>query len=99
MPKCVAKTPTGAICGKPATTFDREQGGYVCPKHSPKPLRERYLTPDEVAEQLSVSPLTVRKWLRSGELKGVKAGKQWRIKEAVLNDFLKETTEDTGKEG
>jgi excisionase family DNA binding protein len=58
----------------------------------PKETRKRYLTPDEVAAQLAVSPLTVRRWLRSGKLKGVKAGKQWRISEGALKTFLESPT-------
>jgi excisionase family DNA binding protein len=93
MPKCVAKTKTGAVCGKPATTLDPAQGGHVCPAHATRQPGERYLTPEDVAGRLSVSPLTVRRWLRKGELKGLKAGKQWRIREADLKAFLEGTAE------
>ncbi len=54
-------------------------------------MKERLLTPVEAAARLSVSPKTVLNWLRSGQLKGVKAGgKLWRIREADLEAFLKE---------
>ena len=46
---------------------------------------EKFITPEEAGEQLKVKAATVKTWLRSGDLKGVKFGKQWRIKE---NDWL-----------
>ncbi|GAA6756343.1 hypothetical protein Thermus77420_18190 [Thermus thalpophilus] len=41
-----------------------------------KPL---FLTPEELAEALRVSPETVRRWLRNGEVKGQRAGRLWRV--------------------
>jgi len=52
--------------------------------------RLRLLTPEEAAERLNVSPLTVRKWLRSGRLRGVKVSVLWRIREQDLEKFIKE---------
>ena len=49
---------------------------------------ERIFTPDQVAERLSVSPKTVKDWLRAGKLKGVKAGRLWRVRERDLEAFL-----------
>jgi len=51
-------------------------------------MEERLLTPEEVAERLVVSPNTIRTWLRTGELKGIKVGRLWRIKESYLEDLL-----------
>jgi len=48
------------------------------------------LTPKEVAEKLRVSEQTVLRWLRNGKLKGVKAGRLWRIREEDLQEFIKE---------
>jgi excisionase family DNA binding protein len=42
----------------------------------------------EVATHLKVSTRTVREWLRSGKLKGLKAGRLWRIREEELRAFL-----------
>lgn len=51
---------------------------------------ERLLTPDQVAERLSLSVLTVRAWLRSGRLPGVKpGGKVWRVREADLDEYIR----------
>ncbi len=49
---------------------------------------ERYLSPDDVAHKLNVKPLTVRRWLKSGKLKGLKVGRLWRIRESELEAFL-----------
>ena len=43
-----------------------------------------------VAEKLKVSEQTVLRWLRNGKLKGVKAGRLWRVKEEDLREFIKE---------
>ncbi len=51
--------------------------------------QERYLSPDEVAQRLNVKPLTVRRWLKSGNLKGLKLGPLWRVRESNLEAFLK----------
>lgn len=46
----------------------------------------------EVARRLGVSPRTVAKWLRDGELKGIKiphdGGHIWRVREDDLEDFI-----------
>jgi len=49
----------------------------------------KMLTPEQVAERLAVTPNTVRGWLRSGMLKGVKLGKKvWRVREEDLQNYL-----------
>ena len=50
----------------------------------------RLLSTRRVAEQLDVSPRTVAKWLRDGELRGVKLypGQNWRVEEAELVRFI-----------
>ncbi len=50
---------------------------------------ERLLTPEEIASRLNVSNVTVGRWLRGGKLKGLKAGRQWRVRESDLERFLK----------
>jgi len=50
---------------------------------------EKLLTPEDTAKALSVKPETVREWLRTGKLKGVKMGRLWRIRESDLEAFLK----------
>jgi len=51
-------------------------------------MEERLLTPEEVASILAVSPKSVREWLRRGKLKGVKAGRLWRVRKRDLDTFL-----------
>lgn len=49
-----------------------------------------YLLPEEVGDLLRVPVATVRRWLREGTLRGVKAGpRQWRIRRVDLDAFLK----------
>jgi excisionase family DNA binding protein len=57
-------------------------------------MAERLLTVSQVAERMQVNPETVRRWLRSGRLRGSlpggdKAG--WRISEADLQRFIDES--------
>lgn len=49
---------------------------------------EKYYTIEEVAEMLKVAYLTVYRWIKTGKLEAVKAGKQYRIKATVLNIYL-----------
>ena len=61
--------------------------------------RDKWLTPDEVAEIIRVSGKTVREWLRKGTLKGVKIGKIWRIREDDLKALLSGGTTVSYKAG
>lgn len=50
-----------------------------------KPL----LTPQQVAERLAVAPKTVRKWLRDGEIPGIKLSpKVWRVRQEKLEEWI-----------
>jgi excisionase family DNA binding protein len=50
---------------------------------------EKVYSPEEAAEILGVHQETVRQWLRSGKLGGVKAGPRlWRVRESDLQKFL-----------
>jgi excisionase family DNA binding protein len=51
---------------------------------------EQLLTVDEVARRLGVTAETVRRWLRSGELRGVRFARKagWRIRESDLQAYL-----------
>ncbi|MCM0758495.1 helix-turn-helix domain-containing protein [Sporomusa sphaeroides DSM 2875] len=46
------------------------------------------ITVEEVAKGLNVTQATVRFWLKTGRLKGVKAGKQWRIMPEELREMI-----------
>lgn len=49
---------------------------------------EELLTPKEAASILKVSPITIRSWLRSGRLKGVKVSNMWRVRRSDLDELL-----------
>ena len=56
-------------------------------------MDEQLLSPEQAAQVLSVSPKTVREWLKAGKLNGVKLGKLWRIRESdltssIINDLI-----------
>lgn len=51
-------------------------------------ISDKLLTPEEVAEKFSVTVNTVRDWLRTGELPGIKIGKIWRVRQQELNEFI-----------
>lgn len=53
-------------------------------------LNGKLLTPEEAAKQLAIKPRTVREWLRTGRLKGVKMGTLWRVAERDLEEFIEE---------
>jgi excisionase family DNA binding protein len=56
---------------------------------------ERLLIVEEVAARLGLSVETVRRYLRSGELKGSMFGRRggYRVKEADLQDFIQRRSE------
>lgn len=49
---------------------------------------EGFLTVNQIAERLDVTPDSVYNWLRSGKLAGFKAGVLWRVTEEQLQAFL-----------
>jgi excisionase family DNA binding protein len=54
--------------------------------------KEEYYSIEEVAEMLKVAYLTVYRWIKSGKLQAVKAGKQYRISKTSLDKYLNENT-------
>ena len=48
------------------------------------------MTVDEVAEYLQLHPLTVRRLAREGGIPAFKVGRQWRVKRAALDQWIKE---------
>ena len=51
-----------------------------------------YLSVKDVSDRLDVHEQTVRRWLKSGQLKGIPFGgrKGWMIEERDLIDFLEQ---------
>jgi excisionase family DNA binding protein len=56
---------------------------------------ERYWSPREIAEKLHVNVSTVTRWITSGQLKAIRAGKQWRVADSAIREFV-ERQEDQG---
>jgi excisionase family DNA binding protein len=54
----------------------------------PEQVPEKLYTPEEVAERLHLSRLTVMDHLRAGRLTGVKVGRFWRITAEDLGAFI-----------
>jgi excisionase family DNA binding protein len=64
-------------------------------------INGQWLTVQQIAEALQVDGQTVRRWLRSGELRGVllsdKAG--WRVRPEDLEGFLRSKGWEPGDAG
>ena len=52
-----------------------------------EPISE-YLTPREVMDLLYIGKNTLYKLLNSGELKGFRIGKQWRVERSALRGYV-----------
>jgi excisionase family DNA binding protein len=52
---------------------------------------EELFTVVEVAERLKVPQRTVKRWLVSGQLRGLKAGRKWRVTPSAIEQFLRES--------
>ena len=52
-------------------------------------VQREYLSPNEVAELLGVSPFTIRRYIKMGELKAVKLLGGFRVHRNNLEQFLK----------
>jgi excisionase family DNA binding protein len=51
-------------------------------------MSEQYLTVEQAAGRLQVHPVTVRRLLASGELPGIRIGRQWRISPVALETLV-----------
>lgn len=60
-------------------------------------MTPRFLTPDEVAEELNTSHAQVMALLRSGELTAIKVGGRgfWRVERSALEDYITRCYEQT----
>ena len=57
----------------------------------------KLLNVDEAAKRIGVTPGRVRQWLRSGELKGIKANQRAWLVHSSDADKMKETKPATGR--
>jgi len=51
-------------------------------------MEERHLSLSEVAELMEVAERTVRRWIKSGRLKAYKPGRDYRIPESAVKEFI-----------
>lgn len=51
-------------------------------------MNKEIMSPQEAAEYLGISRVTLYKLLKNGEVPAKKFGDQWRISKAVLDKFL-----------
>jgi len=58
-------------------------------------------TPQQVANILQVSVPTIKRWLLSGELPGLKIGPggQWRVRSDVLSEYISRFEAETRRGG
>ena len=58
---------------------------------------QRFLTPDDVAEELNTSHAQVMALVRSGDLPAIKVGGRgfWRVERSTLEDYIKRCYEQT----
>ena len=59
------------------------------PQAQPPTATDPWLRVEDVAAQLDVSTESVRRWLRSGELRGLKLNDKagWRVRQSDLDTF------------
>jgi excisionase family DNA binding protein len=58
-----------------------------------------YLTPAQVAEEMQVTVVTVRRWIAGGELRAAKAGpRKWMIRRSDVESFLSPGARDDAPE-
>ena len=60
-------------------------------------MENNLFTVEQVAARLDLHPKTIRRFIRAGTLKARKAGKQWRISAADLEDFMGRNKPETGE--
>ncbi len=56
-----------------------------------KETSNNYLTVEEVTEHLKITRRTAYNYIKSGALKSYRVGRQYRVKETDLNDFIRPT--------
>lgn len=65
-----------------------------------EPEMETFYTVHQAAQRLGVSPETVKRWLNSGALEGIRFGhRTWRIPKTLKRKEITNVTGDTTKDG
>lgn len=58
---------------------------------------EKLYTTEEAREYLKISYPTIQRYIKSGKLKSQKLGRQYRITESALNEFMSFQNEQRGR--
>ena len=58
----------------------------------------KFYTVDDLVAMFDVHPETIRRMLKSGELKGFKMGKGWRITEEEVERYVESLKEENKEE-
>ncbi len=64
----------------------------------PEGAKLRFFTSSEVAEILKMHPQVITRKLQAGDIAGYKLGKDWRVSEAQLMEFLERHSNKERKE-
>lgn len=64
---------------------------YVARLRYALPVTETFLTVEDAAKALAISPYTLRQWLKTGKLRGAKIGSKWRVPHSALAELAKGT--------
>jgi excisionase family DNA binding protein len=56
-------------------------------------MMEELFTVEETAERLKVRQRTVKRWLLSDQLRGLKARRKWRVRPSAIEEFLQASKE------
>lgn len=56
----------------------------------------RFYKTQQVAEILQISPATVMRWCRTGELRASRVAESWRISEGALAEFMRNCELEAG---
>ena len=50
-----------------------------------------FLSVNEAAQRLGVSIWTVKRWIKKGKLQGIRIGGWWKVDEAEVKRFIRES--------
>lgn len=77
------------------TTNDNEPQPVSSSIYTDNAMVEPIYTIEEVTQILKLkNTRTVQGWLKEGKMRGFKAGKEWRVTESALNEFINQGGEE-----
>jgi excisionase family DNA binding protein len=63
----------------------------------PMALESDFMTVSEVADYLRLSEATIYKLAQSGEIPGVKVGRNWRFKKGSIDDWFEQQANQSNR--